>query len=222
MDPDPLYIDIHTHSFYRDPEAILLLNIFPHEQEKLELPVYKSIGLHPWHIAENSWQSHFKIVETASEQKQVIAIGETGLDKKIAVNYDLQQQIFSAHISLSSKLNKPVIIHCVRSYSEMLALRNKSDQSVPWIFHWFNSEIAIARELIKKNCYLSFGHMLFNPGSKAFAAFPEIPPESLFFETDDAGFTISQVYDKAALLRNIDLVILKKQIIDNFGRCFHL
>jgi TatD DNase family protein len=104
----------------------------------------------------------------------------------------------------------------------MLAIRKKSDQSIPWIFHWFNSDESIAYELIRKNCFLSFGHMLFKEKSKAFRAFRKVPEDQLFLETDDAGYSIQEIYSMAASLRNCDLNGLRNQIIHNFDRCFRL
>jgi TatD DNase family protein len=110
----------------------------------------------------------------------------------------------------------------VRSYSELLAIRKKSRKSVPWIFHWFNADERIAEALIRENCYLSFGHMLFREESKAFRAFQTVPPEYVFFETDDAGYSIREIYSKAADLRNMTVNDLKTRILDNFTRCFQL
>ena len=214
------YIDIHTHTWYEDKDALLLLNVFAHEPNKLELPGYKSVGLHPWHVEEVEWKKQVVAVEHLAGDPNVIAIGEAGLDKTIAAGYELQNTVFTAQLEIAEKWNKPMVIHCVRSYSEMLALRKRSRQSVPWIFHWYNADLQTARELIRKNCFLSFGHMLFNEKSKAFSAFPEIPSDRIFFETDDAGYTIRQVYEKAASLRKIDLPVLQDQIMDNFARCF--
>jgi TatD DNase family protein len=215
------YIDIHTHSYYQDPEVTLLLNTFPEETEKTGLSVMLSMGLHPWHINEKHWEGMVEIIrQSASVNPHVVAIGETGLDKTITCPLPVQEQVFLAQLSVAETFHKPVVIHCVRSYSEMLALRKKSDQRIPWIFHWFNADEQIGRELIRKNCYLSFGHMLFNDKSKAFRVFKTIPPENVFFETDDAGYTIRQVYEKAALLRNFQVPDLKKKIIDNFACCF--
>jgi TatD DNase family protein len=215
-----MYIDIHTHSYYQDNETTLLLNTFPEEEEKLKLPVYLSIGLHPWHIQEKTVEQKMQEVEKSAINSNVIAIGETGLDKAVKVDYLLQQQVFKNHLILAEKLRKPVIIHCVRSYSEMLSFRKHSDLSVPWIFHWFNADIQMATELIKKNCFLSFGHMLFHEKSKAFTTFKSVGPDHVFFETDDAGYSIQEVYRQAALLRNIDTHEWQKQIMDNFARCF--
>jgi TatD DNase family protein len=222
MLPQLKYIDIHTHSFYTDKETRLILNIFPEETEKSGLPAYFSVGLHPWHITESTWQTLVSQVKDMAGDKKVIAIGESGLDKVTKSSFETQIQVFKGHIEIAESFKKPLIIHCVRSYSEILAFRKKSDQHIPWIFHWFNSDMKVAEELIRKNCYLSFGHMLFNENSKAFKVFKDIPVDNIFFETDDAGFTIREVYARAALLRNLPVPALIKQIINNFGRCFQM
>jgi TatD DNase family protein len=216
------YIDIHTHAYYKHPDTTLLLNTFPEEPEKFNLPVWLSVGLHPWHIRESTWPAQVDMVGKAAVNNKVLAIGETGLDKKISVDYELQKEVFAAQLAIAEKNQKPVIIHCVRSYSELLAIRKKSNQSLPWIFHWFNTDENIARELIRKNCYLSFGHMLFNEQSKAYGVFGGVPLDHIFFETDDTGYTIHDVYARGAELRNLEIAALKNQIFNNFVRCFHL
>ncbi len=214
------YLDIHTHTGYHNPETRVILNVFAAETEKLQMPGFFSVGLHPWHVEEHTWQEGIEAVQQASQHPQVLAIGEAGLDKTIAAPYAVQLEAFKAQLHIAEFVHKPMIIHCVRSYSEMLAIRKKADQSLPWIFHWFNADRQMAREFIRKNCYLSFGHMLFNPQSKAYGAFQDVPAERIFFETDDAGYTIEQVYEKAASLRNTDIAGLKTRIMDNFGLCF--
>jgi TatD DNase family protein len=215
------YIDIHTHTFYQDPEVSLVLNAFPEEDEKLQLPVNLSIGLHPWYVYENSWENQIEKIKIAANYDKVIAIGEAGLDKTKNNSFDIQQLAFIAQLNIACLLKKPLIIHCVRSYSELLAYRKKSDQSLPWIIHWFNGDVQIARELIRKNCFLSFGHMLFNEQSKAFRVFKTLSPDHVLFETDNAGYTIKEVYARASDIWNMPLNDLKKHIIENFHHCFN-
>ncbi len=216
------YIDIHTHTWYESPDTTILLNVFAGDSRNLERQVFKSLGLHPWHIHDQTYNNLLDSLKESVRHDGVIAIGETGLDKSIKTNYKLQNKVFSTQLDMAESMKKPLIIHCVRSYSEMLAYRKKSDKKIPWIFHWFNADIQVARELIKKNCYLSFGHMLFNDQSRAFRSFPEIPTDNLFFETDDAGYSIRQIYEKAAQLRKIPEDELKMCIMNNFTRCFQI
>jgi TatD DNase family protein len=197
------------------------LNIFPDDLDKLGLPVYFSVGLHPWNVQGTTWEKQVEKVKTAAGKTCVLAIGETGLDKTVNNPFEIQQQAFAAHISIAESLKKPIVIHCVRSYSEMLAIRKKSDLSVPWIFHWFNADEQIAAELVRKNCFLSFGHMLFNEQSKAFRVFKTADLRQVFFETDDAGCTIREVYAQAAGIRKMQVDDLRTRIMDNFASCFH-
>lgn len=216
------YIDIHTHTYAPADDTIVLLNVFPGDDAVTLNEAYKSIGEHPWHINEERWPMAKKAIEKAMNNNTVIAIGETGLDKKTNTDFKLQTKVFLEHLSIAETYRRPVVIHCVKAYSEILAIRNKSDQSIPWIFHWFNSDENMAREIIRKNGYVSFGIMLFKEESKAFRTFNKLPPDHIFLETDDAGYSIAEVYDRAAFLRNCDIKSLQKQIIGNFARCFHL
>jgi TatD DNase family protein len=216
------YIDIHAHTYYRDSETTIVLNTFPTEHDKHGLSVFLSVGLHPWHIQENTWEKNIITVDQMATNHHVLAIGEAGLDKAVNNDYEIQHKAFNAQLTIAESNNKPMIIHCVRSYSELLAYRKKSDQSLPWIFHWFNADSRIAGELMRKNCYLSFGHMLFNEKSKAFHVFRQVSLDRVFFETDDAGFTIKEIYAKAAEMRNIKVPDLRAQIMNNFGHCFLL
>jgi TatD DNase family protein len=198
------------------------LNLFPGETDKLRLPALFSVGLHPWHVHAHSWKSQVENVKSIVSGNRVIAIGEAGLDKAAGNPYEFQKSAFAEQLAVAESEKKPVIIHCVRSYSELLAYRKRSDQSVPWIFHWFNADEQTAGELIRKNCYLSFGHMLFRGQSKAFGVFSSVSLDRVFFETDDAGYTIREIYARAGMLRNVKETDLKNQIMDNFNRCFQL
>ncbi len=215
------YCDIHTHTRYVDDEAVLLVNIFPDENASLATPGYYSAGLHPWYADAPGREQKMTLVRNWVAKPQVIAVGETGLDKCATSDYFIQQKIFEEHLEISSSAHKPVIIHCVRAYSEMLAYRNKSDISIPWIFHWFNAHRQIADQLIHKNCYLSFGHMLFAENSKAFQVFSSVDLNYVFFETDDSGYSIREIYAKAAEIKKLSVATLQEQIMVNFARCFH-
>jgi TatD DNase family protein len=198
----------------------MLLNILPGEDDKFLHPCFFSTGLHPWYVNAVSLEKNLEWVERQADNPQVLAVGEIGFDKTIDVPWKVQEYAFERQLALAEKLNKPVILHCVRSYNELLAYRMKANQKIPWIFHWFNASAEIARELILYNCYLSFGHLLFYETSKAFRVFPEIPVGSLFFETDDASFTIQEISEQAAFLKGLPLSSLMGQIHGNFKTCF--
>ena len=68
-------IDIHTHDHSRVDSAII--NISPNEDI---LPgTYYSMGIHPWDTATVT-QSMLDALTSKAHNKQIVAIGETGLD----------------------------------------------------------------------------------------------------------------------------------------------
>jgi TatD DNase family protein len=215
-----MFIDIHLHHHYEDKRIILLLNLFPGDTDKIDPAGYYSVGLHPWYVNQATLAVDMEAIIKATANANVLAIGEIGLDKKIDIPYIDQLRAFEQQLDIADKSEKPVIIHCVKAYDDILSIRKKFNPAIPWIIHWFNASEQIATELIKNNCYLSFGKMLFKENSKAYRVFENMPLDRAFFETDDTGVSILQVYDKASLVRKIPLTKLKKQIKNNFITCF--
>ncbi len=215
-----MYIDIHVHNHYKDDDVVLLLNLFPGNSDKINTSGYYSIGLHPWYVNDKTYDNDITAVRQEAAHPNVLAVGEIGLDKKIDVPYFLQLQAFEQQLDIAEKLQKPVIIHCVKAYDDIISIRRRFNISIPWIIHWFNASEEIAAELIKYNCYLSFGQMLFKENSRAFRVFKNMNLDRAFFETDDTGVSISQVYKKAAEVRNVKVAELQKHMKINFKNCF--
>jgi TatD DNase family protein len=160
------------------------------------------------------------LVREAARDPRVIAIGEAGLDKTIPVPMDIQQEALKSQVEIALEVDKPLILHCVRSYNEIFSLKSMNSSVKPWIIHWFNASLEMGMQLIRENFYLSFGHMLFNTKSKAYQAFKHIPEHHIFLETDDAEYTIDDVYQQASLLKGFSLSKLESQIRTNFIHCF--
>ncbi len=219
-----MYIDIHRHSPSPGDEVITLQNLFPGQEGQIGKSAFYSAGLHPWHIDndEKKTEKSFENIRKLLGYDKVIAIGETGLDKSIKTDFGLQQTIFDRHLRLAGDYQKPVIIHCVKAYADMLGFKKQFGQQLPWIMHWFNADEQMAGQLIRKNCYLSFGHMLFKENSKAFKTFPAVPSGRIFLETDDSSYAIQEVYRRAAQLRGISLSKMQGIIKSNFKNCFNI
>ncbi len=215
-----MYIDIHVHKRYEGENILLLQNLFPDETDAIVEGRYYSVGLHPWYINEHSLEHEINRVHSAVKSSAVVAIGEIGLDAKIQVPASLQSKAFMMQLDIAGETLKPVIIHCVKAYNELLSIRKNADRKIPWIIHWFNGSRQMAGDLIGKNCYLSFGYALFQENSKAFSAFKTLPHDRIFLETDDVGISIKEVYEKASGLLNITTDKLREQIVKNFEACF--
>ena len=213
------YINVHTHHPSNNETILEIVNCFPDQEIKENH--YCSIGLHPWFIepiADNKW---IEIIKKKIEKENVVAIGETGLDKTASINFRKQIEIFERHIEIAEERQLPVFIHCVKAYSDILWQKKQYKNSTPWIIHGFSENRHIATELIKHGCYLSFGKNLSPSFNKVKDYFAELPIDKIFFETDnDLEYKIDEVYNQASVILKMPVDDLKHQIYYNFEKIF--
>ena len=208
------YYNLHTHHFTNQEDVLEIVNQYPHVFDD-SLPNY-SIGIHPWYIVEYRIDSDLQIIESKLQSINCVAIGECGLDKRIETPMALQQMVFEKQLALAEKYQKPVIIHCVAAFQEIIAIKNKLKITVPMIIHGFSKNIEVANELIKNGFYLSFGkYLLLN--SELELVFNSVPNERLFIETDTIEEDIKAVYDLAAKYKNIKLAEMQSIIENNYN-----
>jgi len=211
------FFNLHTHQFTNQPTILELVNQYPQEFDAT-IPFY-SIGIHPWYINQERLENDFQIIESKLQQPNCLALGECGLDKRIEVPLELQQMVFERQLVLAQKYNKPVVIHCVAAFQEVIAIKKRLKITVPMVIHGFSKNNQVANELIKNGFYISFGkYLLRNPDLEA--VFLNVPNEQFFLETDTIDEGIEEVYALAAKYKNIDIEELKQIIGKNFETVF--
>ena len=213
------FVDIHTHFKNNDADVISVLNI---SQQGFIMqntpPQYFSAGLHPWFLSKANFETDFNKLTQLIDNQSVIFLGECGLDRLKGEDLAFQTQVFEAQIRLAESKSKPVVIHCVKAFNEIIAIKKRLKPRVPLIIHGFNQNRTILYNLIKNDFYISIGTLILKKESNAAQALHIIPLNRLFFETDNMDMSIKTVYEKAAEVMNIDLSDLKKIIFDNFNR----
>ena len=172
---------------------------------------YFSVGIHPQNIDEQ-WENDLENLKIISQDPKCLAIGECGLDALVNIDENLQKKVFEAQILWANSIQKPVIIHCVRKFQELIPFQKIA--KVPLIIHGFNKKKAIADEMLKHGFYLSFGKSVLHNLSLQ-TTLKEIPLEKIFLETDDADFDIAELYQKAAEIKEISVEKLQEQISKN-------
>ena len=156
-----------------------------------------------------------------SDSQILKAIGECGLDRACDSDFELQREVFIKQIELSEQYHKPMIIHAVRSYPDIISIRKETKSNQPWIIHGFNGNEHSAEQLLRHDgIYLSLGDVLFKNEKRAERLLDIIPSDRLFLETDVAERSIVEVYEKASLLSGVATDILRKDIFDNFVKIF--
>lgn len=214
------FINIHSHLFHYEHQVCSIRNLFAHE------PVpekgFFSIGWHPWHL--NDFQSIdiFKKLKEKAAFSQIVAIGETGLDKAINIDWSKQMDVFRFHVEIAIQQQKPLIIHCVRAYAELILFKKQFKTDIPWIIHGYRGNIQTTIQLLKHDFYFSFGDSLFEQNSKSVQSLLSLPINRLFIETDESNCSIKSIYKKAANLLDCSERDLVAQISKNFQTCFNL
>lgn len=177
-------VDFHTHHL---DATSALISVDPHWFDPQPGLCY-SVGFHPWHGVEQLTEDDYALLEQCARHPQVLAIGETGMDRLRGPVLDVQQQAFVRHLRLAQTLGKPVVAHCVRTAQDLLTARHREGlDDVTLVIHGMRGNEHVARILLDAGCYLSYG-IRYN-----LAALQATPIDRLLIETDDSPVNIEDV-----------------------------
>jgi TatD DNase family protein len=213
------YIDIHVHSGKPSEGNFILESLMAHEEKvPWNIPgVAYTFGIHPWFLNEDNFNQQLKSVEHIARNKEIIAIGEAGFDKLRGPSIELQRKVFEEQIALSEALKKPVVIHCVRAWEELLSVQKKLKPRMTWLIHGFRGNAELAGQLLSKGMYLSFWFdFVLRPNAGVLLR--QLPADRIFLETDGADVSIRTIYNKVAEDLGLSVGELKSIILDNFNR----
>lgn len=191
-----VYIDTHTHS--QDESNCLSIVNVPLERvddfASHHTKSFYSVGIHPWEVHTID-TSVFEKLESLLLDERIKAIGECGVDRNAKATIKEQIYYFERQVQLSEKYSKPLIIHCVAAFNEMIVLRKKWKPTQEWIMHGFRAKPQMAKQLLKHGFVLSYGSR-FNAESVVVT-----PIDRLCIETDDADIEVSEVYASIAAIK---------------------
>jgi TatD DNase family protein len=217
------FIDIHIHDGNPSEGIFLLQSLMAHEGKKPEdLPgIAYTIGIHPWFLNEDNLDLQFNSVRKLADHPDIIAIGEAGFDHLKGPSSETQRRAFEEQIILSEEIKKPVIIHCVRAWDEVLAVHRKLHPKMKWMIHGFRGQAGLANQLLSKGMYLSFWFdFVIRPEASAFLK--QLPHDRIFLETDGADIDIRKIYEKVAIDLSLSRDDLKSMILRNFNEFFEI
>jgi len=211
------FINLHTHQFSNNSEVIEVINQYPWEFD-VSIPIY-SVGIHPWYIDENRLAADLDCIAEKLQLAPCLALGECGLDKRIDIPLTIQMSVFRKQLEIVKLTNKPVVLHCVAAYEEIIAIKNEMKIDNPMIIHGFSKNIHVAQSLLNNGFYLSFGkYLMRNQELEKVLKFA--PENKILFETDTIEESIHMVYEKAAAVKGISVAEMKAIVFDNFSRIF--
>lgn len=215
------YIDIHVHSGQPAKGIFILESLMAHEEKLPEdnPGVAYTYGIHPWFLNEDNHDKFILSVENLVRLPFIVAVGEAGFDRLKGPSAELQRRTFEEQVMISEEIKKPMVIHCVRGWDELLSVQKRFRPKMPWLVHGFRGNTVLANQLLSKGIFLSIWfEFVLRPESAVLLR--SLPLDRIFLETDGADVDIKHIYDKVAVDLDIAVDQLKKLIIRNFNTFF--
>lgn len=208
-------------------DAISVANKYPE--------VFAAVGIHPHHVFEHFQGANIKNnlleIEALLSEKQVVAVGETGIDKhqyqktkyknyQITNNFiELQKNFFTAQIKLAIKHDKALIIHNRKAPKETLEVLSQEwspELEGRSVFHMCEPNPKLLEFALKHNVYISFGgDITYDLEKQDFLK--KVPLELLVLETDSPFFTPEPLKSEGSKLNSPSSLGI---IVDNISTIY--
>ena len=198
--------------------------------------VWAAVGVHPNDAMEATPQV-LDVIERLAKEDEVVAIGETGLDRYRDHTTPAQQEAsFRAHIELAKRHDKALVIHCRDAWEELLEILVEQGPPERVVMHCFSGDLEVTRRCAEAGWYVSFaGNVTFRNAEELRAAAAATPLELLLTETDSPYLTphphrgkpndpsfVPYTLRTLAEVQGQDVAIVEAAVEDNARRAFGL
>ncbi len=213
------YIDFHTHHNRGTRDTVAVVNLMAGD-DITHVPGSNNLfsaGIHPWNLTvDNAAQLKAGLILTLAHP-HVVIIGEAGFDHLRGPSIEVQREAFRFQAELAEEMKKPVVVHCVRYWDELIKAQENIKPSVPWIIHGFRGKSDLAASLAGKGFWFSLGLRGIN-----IQTITAINRERMLLETDDAMIPVSDVYRLFAGIMKCDDEKASDMIRSNFNSLFNV
>ena len=146
-----------------------------------------AVGIQPNYCSEAAEGDWDRIVALA-ENREVVAIGETGLDRHWDFTpLPLQQDYFDRHLRLAAERDLPIVIHTRKSEEDVLCMLREARKRGPLrgVMHSFAGSQETASECLELGLHISFAGMVtFKKSAELRTVAQSVPDERILIETD--------------------------------------
>lgn len=216
-------------------QALALADSFPN--------VYVALGIHPNSTVDFE-EKTLDTLQALSAHKQVVAIGEIGLDYYWDKSPKEQQlRAFRAQLKLAQHLQLPVIIHNRNADEDTIAVLEDWFHQLPdmmkvraGVLHSFSGSAEMALRALKIGFYIGFtGPITFKKADDLRAIAAVIPLEAILVETDAPFLTphphrgkrnepayIPLIVEQLASVKGISREDMARHTTENASRLFKL
>jgi len=254
-----MYIDSHTHLYldafkedrdemiHRALEAGVKRMLLPNIDSLTVRPMFSlaesypgrcfpMMGLHPTSVKEN-YLEELRIIESHLERKDIIAIGETGIDLYWDQSFLKQQEeAFHTQIRWAMELDLPLVIHARDSFPEIFRVLEKSGgPGLKGVFHSFTGTYEDLERALSFNFLIGINGIVTFKNSGLSEVVQSIPIDKLLLETDapflaphphrgrrNESSYLPKIAAKVAEIHNLSLEELASITTNNAEQLFRL
>lgn len=210
------------------PEDWLAVEKFAAEDRR----VAPFFGVHPWYADKLPADWHGTL-ESFLKRNPGAGVGEVGLDKARQIDFARQTEVFHRQLEIAGRLARPLAIHCVRAWSDLLnMLRRSLSPRARFMIHSYQGSREMLRDLLSLGAYISFSwKSLQRDTEESIALMRNVPLDRLLIETDfpytepgrigadahDEKYyeTLQGAYDLAERAKGLDVEVLEKAVWAN-------
>ncbi len=207
--------------------ALELKKKYPHQ-------IFNTVSTTP-HDVEKEGEENFPYFEKVIRAKEVIAIGEVGLDYHYEhSNRDVQKEFLKRYFDLAIDVNLPVVIHCRGddAFTDLF----KFPQNIKAVLHCFTGNLSQAQIAIDRGWYISIsGIATFKKSDHLREVIKSLPINRLLIETDapylapqskrgqmNEPANVLEVAETIANVKNISLEEVCKETTHNAKSFFNI
>ncbi len=148
--------------------------------------MFVTVAVHP-HEAKSADQQAIEELKKLTQNKKVVAIGETGLDFHYEFSTrEQQKESFIRHLELAAELNLPVVIHSREAFDDTVKILESNACGINRVvFHCFSGSVEQAKVVLEKDWFISLtGVVTFKNAQMSREVAKYVPLDRLMIETD--------------------------------------
>lgn len=178
-----------------------------------------SLGFHPMEV-DNLSEDDFIFLENNINNKDVVAIGEIGIDLYWRQdNFELQKKVFIRQIELAKKYNKAIVVHSRNANEEIYNILNDCNiGSLKVVLHCYSGDYNFVLKMMKFNIMFGVGGTItFKNNHQLIDVLEKIDLKYVLLETDSPYLSPEPFRGKRNKPHNVNIVAKKIALIKDIS-----
>ncbi len=147
--------------------------------------VHAALGIHP-HESARHVPGDLDALESLLTDRDVVAVGETGLDfHRDYAPHDAQRALFACHLELALAHDLPLIVHSRGAEEAVVEMLEAMDAGrVGGVLHCYGGPPELVPRIVGAGFHLGFGGAVTRSKGRYRKILPRVPHDRLLLETD--------------------------------------